>query len=289
MRARRANSHRTRRPKRESPPLPTSETATLRRVLGQWFADEDAALNVAISVHGTSSWARIASLVPGRDAKQCRERWHNALNPTINREPFSPEEDDLLWDSVLELGSKWSQIARERFLNRTENQVKLRHVTLKRVRTPGAVTPPPQPRKRKSSYGADGLSRMVRKLKPCELHSLFAEPEPETEPEPEPEPEPRFDVVQHFEPRLQPAKVRIEPRTPVTPAHAYKDHRLLPPPAKTSKGWMTMLLGSPTGCSTAFSPGGGPFSAINQAMRQLKDARKDGWDGLPLRFDAVTI
>ena len=40
-----------------------------------------------------------------------RERWCNQLDPTINKAPFTKEEDALLNKLQGELGNKWSQIA----------------------------------------------------------------------------------------------------------------------------------------------------------------------------------
>jgi hypothetical protein len=35
------------------------------------------------------TWSVIASLLPGRTAKQCRERWYNHLCPDITRGPWT--------------------------------------------------------------------------------------------------------------------------------------------------------------------------------------------------------
>ena len=42
---------------------------------------------------GTKQWARIALVLPGRKGKQCRERWHNHLNPDINKDAWTNDED----------------------------------------------------------------------------------------------------------------------------------------------------------------------------------------------------
>jgi myb proto-oncogene protein len=31
--------------------------------------------------------------LPGRIGKQCRERWHNHLDPNIKKDKWNPEED----------------------------------------------------------------------------------------------------------------------------------------------------------------------------------------------------
>jgi hypothetical protein len=52
--------------------------------MGTWTADEDIKLKAAVQMHGTSKdWAAIAVLVPSRTKTQCRNRWKNALDPSI--------------------------------------------------------------------------------------------------------------------------------------------------------------------------------------------------------------
>ncbi|KAJ6232783.1 myb protein-related [Anaeramoeba flamelloides] len=72
---------------------------------------EDGILKEAVKSIGDHSWSHISCLVPGRNSKQCRERWRNQLNPNINRSPISLEEEELLIQKQSELGNKWSQIA----------------------------------------------------------------------------------------------------------------------------------------------------------------------------------
>lgn len=44
--------------------------------------------------------------------KQCRERWHNQLDPNIKKEGWSEEEDRVLLQSHLELGNHWVEISK---------------------------------------------------------------------------------------------------------------------------------------------------------------------------------
>jgi hypothetical protein len=41
---------------------------------------------------GARKWAHIAQQLPRRNGKQCRERWHNHLDPSIRREEWTAEE-----------------------------------------------------------------------------------------------------------------------------------------------------------------------------------------------------
>jgi hypothetical protein len=69
--------------------------------------------------------------MPGRNARQCKERWTNYLCPTLNTNSWKPEEDRLLVQKRMELGAKWVKIA-QFFPNRTDAMVKNRYQVLKR-------------------------------------------------------------------------------------------------------------------------------------------------------------
>jgi hypothetical protein len=43
----------------------------------KWTPTEDYLLSESIKEHGMSNWSRIAQNLPGRNGKQCRERWMN--------------------------------------------------------------------------------------------------------------------------------------------------------------------------------------------------------------------
>lgn len=100
---------------------------------GHWTQAEDELLKQVVSRHGCSllNWQTIAQQVPGRTTKQCRERWFHHLDPSINRAPWSQEEDLLILSQQQKLGSKWALIARM-LTHRTSEMVKIRHKTLMR-------------------------------------------------------------------------------------------------------------------------------------------------------------
>ena len=58
-----------------------------------------------------------------RAGKQCRERWHNHLQPDIKRGPWTEEEERALIAAHEKLGNRWADIAAE-IPGRTENAVK---------------------------------------------------------------------------------------------------------------------------------------------------------------------
>jgi DNA-binding NarL/FixJ family response regulator len=65
----------------------------------------------------------IAEHLPGRIGKQCRERWHNHLNPKIKKICWSKEEEWILYLMHRGNGNKWAEIAKV-LEGRTDNTIK---------------------------------------------------------------------------------------------------------------------------------------------------------------------
>lgn len=95
--------------------------ATHRR--GPWSQGEDTYLVQLVHTQGALNWVRIAHLIGSRSPKQCRERYHQNLKPSLNHEPISPEEGLLIERLVGEMGKRWAEIAR-RLHGRSDNAVK---------------------------------------------------------------------------------------------------------------------------------------------------------------------
>ncbi|KAG4253512.1 myb-like DNA-binding protein FlbD [Fusarium proliferatum] len=76
-----------------------------------------------VRTHGALNWVRIASTLGTRTPKQCRERYHQNLKPTLNHEPITPEEGVIIERLVADLGKRWAEIAR-RLNGRSDNAVK---------------------------------------------------------------------------------------------------------------------------------------------------------------------
>jgi hypothetical protein len=84
---------------------------------GAWTKDEDLKLKAAVQTHGGKNWNKIAAVVPGRTVIRCKNRWHNALNPSIaltagSTGTWTEDEDLKLKKSVQMHGGKdWAAIA----------------------------------------------------------------------------------------------------------------------------------------------------------------------------------
>ncbi|KAK9447957.1 uncharacterized protein V1518DRAFT_456700 [Limtongia smithiae] len=90
---------------------------------GPWSSSEDERLMRLINMHGPTNWVRISQFLSTRTAKQCRERYHQNLKPSLNHTPISPEEGELIEKLVGQLGKKWAEIARH-LPGRSDNAVK---------------------------------------------------------------------------------------------------------------------------------------------------------------------
>jgi hypothetical protein len=65
-------------------------------VKGPWRKDEDEKVIELVTKFGPRKWSVIAGYLPGRIGKQCRERWHNHLNPEITKTAWTEEEDNII-------------------------------------------------------------------------------------------------------------------------------------------------------------------------------------------------
>ncbi|CAD8161912.1 unnamed protein product [Paramecium octaurelia] len=108
-----------------------------------WTEEEDDALLLIIQeyqrLNKGNKWSQIATTLNKRtdtsihrNGKQCRERWNNHLNPSINRKPWQLFEDLELLKLAILNGKKWAQISKSLKLQRSENNVKNRFNCLMR-------------------------------------------------------------------------------------------------------------------------------------------------------------
>ena len=93
--------------------------------------EEDLALKALVAQFGEFNWERIAAHMPNRNERQCHDRWIYYLSPNINNEPFTREEDELLFKLVSQMGGMWVQISKK-FNKRSDKQIKNRWNLLKK-------------------------------------------------------------------------------------------------------------------------------------------------------------
>jgi len=94
-------------------------------IKGPWTKAEDDMLLRQVGVFGPRKWSEIATFIPGRIGKQCRERWMNHLDPEVKKTEWTPAEDQILYEAQAVFGNKWSKISRL-LEGRSENSVKNR-------------------------------------------------------------------------------------------------------------------------------------------------------------------
>ena len=97
---------------------------------------EDIILQQLVQQSTIPDWAEIAKQMPGRNSRQCRERWQNYIDPSINQQQWTDDEDKLLLKKYQELGPSWSMISRF-FNGRTGNTVRNRYLKLTRTKVRG--------------------------------------------------------------------------------------------------------------------------------------------------------
>ena len=69
--------------------------------------EEDEVLKYLVSVFGENSWSLVSQYMPGRQSRQCRERYIGYLNPSLVSHPWTETEDELLIQKYEELGPRW--------------------------------------------------------------------------------------------------------------------------------------------------------------------------------------
>jgi hypothetical protein len=95
--------------------------------------EEDARLLSLVAEHGADDWTTISALMGNRNARQCRERYRNYVDPNLSNAPWTADEDRLLEDKVTEFGTRWNRVA-VFFSNRSDMALRNRWQMIERRR-----------------------------------------------------------------------------------------------------------------------------------------------------------
>lgn len=78
---------------------------------GVWSPEEDTVIYDCVA-RGVTDWSEVASALPKRKAKHCRERWNNHLDPALSKAEWTYAEESKLLKAVEAHGTSWTHIAR---------------------------------------------------------------------------------------------------------------------------------------------------------------------------------
>jgi Myb superfamily proteins, including transcription factors and mRNA splicing factors len=146
---------------------------------GIWKNSEDEILKAAVMKYGKQQWARVASLLNRKSAKQCKARWNEWLDPSIRKVEWSREEDEKLLHLAKLLPAQWKTIG-PLVGGRTSVQCQERYEQLLDEAAMGGGKEEEEEGgggKISSSVAAEGAGDSVRKLRAGDI-----DPHPETKP-----------------------------------------------------------------------------------------------------------
>jgi Myb-like DNA-binding domain len=104
----------------------------VRRKRTTWTEDEDKELSRVVEALRAETdkvcWSTVMKMMPGRDSKQCRDRYLNHLDPHAlhNKSAWSEEEDRILLKFIKKHGTRWRLMQATVLPKRTELTIKNR-------------------------------------------------------------------------------------------------------------------------------------------------------------------
>ncbi|KAL3756579.1 hypothetical protein ACHAWU_001782 [Discostella pseudostelligera] len=138
---------------------------------GVWKNSEDEILKAAVMKYGKQQWARVASLLNRKSAKQCKARWNEWLDPSVRKVEWSRAEDEKLLHLAKLMPAQWRTIGP--LVGRTAGQCQERYERL--LDEAATAAGGDAGAGNEVDEGLDGAS--ARKLRPGEI-----DPHPETKP-----------------------------------------------------------------------------------------------------------
>jgi hypothetical protein len=111
-----------------------------RLVRARFTRQEDRALYELAGGRGTLRWTEVAKGLPGRNARQCRDRWNHYLAVPPSERPWTSEEDLLLTRAIAVHSKRWPVIAKL-FAGRTDSEVYRRWIFRSATQDPAAAAP----------------------------------------------------------------------------------------------------------------------------------------------------
>ncbi|KAI8636638.1 hypothetical protein BD408DRAFT_425811 [Parasitella parasitica] len=134
----------------------------------RWNTEEDELLERAVYLYGAGNWTKVQRLIPGRTDMQCRERWVNILQPSVNRAKFTQEETDHLIELVKQHGTKWSFL-QTLMPGRTDNALMRQYkATLKAVKQKKKKGPAQMNKEKEQKLKQPKKKRSIAKIKDCD-------------------------------------------------------------------------------------------------------------------------
>ncbi|EGR29449.1 myb-like DNA-binding domain protein [Ichthyophthirius multifiliis] len=90
-----------------------------QKMRNPWTPEQDKMLQELYNQYG-KNWGLISEYIKGKTGKQIRERYINKLDPMIHKQAWTEKEDQIILDSYITKGPKWSFIS-SKLDGRSEN------------------------------------------------------------------------------------------------------------------------------------------------------------------------
>jgi hypothetical protein len=106
-----------------------------REERANWTPEQDLCLSTFVNTYGPHNWQAISQLMATRfpenhlSTKQCRERWWNKLDPSINHAQWTKQEEAMLILAHMKFKNRWCDITKA-LKGRNNNMIKNRFYSI---------------------------------------------------------------------------------------------------------------------------------------------------------------